>query len=577
MSGWGDLLKGKFKEVIDKSTGEKIFVDVNSREYELDAKGNIIGGLPEDSEAPVAPGAQTGFNFGSAAAPAGGGAPGGGFSFGVPTSSGCGAGAGGFSFGAAAPVSTGGVPGFSFGATPAPTAGGLLGGSFGFGAAAVVERRKRKALNELGRAVGDVYVAGNGDCSQMGLGEAEELMECAVPTKVACLSAKRIVMVACGGMHTVALTEGGRLWSWGCNDDCALGRDGDESVPEIVGGALESARVAAVSAGDCHSVALLADGRVFTWGTYKDSNGYIGYSPSPTGGALEKAETPTLVEALRGVTVTSIASGSNHTLAVARGQPELYAWGCGEQGQLGRPTDKKTRVQHLLPVRPALTIGGGGGGGGASAAAGGAGRALRVLNANFATHVASLLKSDAKGDWTDAMDEYLAHRASLATPASGGFGGGFGGGGGGGGIALDSVYGGSYHSFALGCDGSVWAFGLNNMGQLGVGKETTVAELEPKRVTGTQLATATAATAAATATRARTHPSCLPTPPLAPSLSPRRCADRVRPPARALFAAALDGKGVCMLGGGEHHSIALTAAGAAARARRAARARTVRS
>ena len=34
-----------------------------------------------------------------------------------------------------------------------------------------------------------------------------------------------------------------------------------------------------VTCGDNHSAALARDGRVFTWGTYKDSNGYIGYSP----------------------------------------------------------------------------------------------------------------------------------------------------------------------------------------------------------------------------------------------------------------------------------------------------------
>ena len=41
--------------------------------------------------------------------------------------------------------------------------------------------------------------------------------------------------VKAGGMHTVALTESGRVYTWGCNDEGALGREAncmeDECVP----------------------------------------------------------------------------------------------------------------------------------------------------------------------------------------------------------------------------------------------------------------------------------------------------------------------------------------------------------
>jgi regulator of chromosome condensation len=51
-----------------------------------------------------------------------------------------------------------------------------------------------------------------------------------------------------------------------------------------------------ISAGDNHTAALTRDGRVFTWGTYKDSNGYIGYAPG-----IDKAAEPRQV--LAGVSV----------------------------------------------------------------------------------------------------------------------------------------------------------------------------------------------------------------------------------------------------------------------------------
>ena len=44
------------------------------------------------------------------------------------------------------------------------------------------------------------------------------------------------------------------------------------------------------------------DAQVYTWGTYKDSNGYIGYAPG-----VEKAPTPTLVAGLPKVNHTLIS------------------------------------------------------------------------------------------------------------------------------------------------------------------------------------------------------------------------------------------------------------------------------
>ena len=73
--------------------------------------------------------------------------------------------------------------------------------------------------------------------------------------------------VACGGMHSVALTFDGKLFSWGCNDDDSLGRGGEESECHPVGGALAGAEVAMVTAGDSHTAALTRDGKVYSWGT----------------------------------------------------------------------------------------------------------------------------------------------------------------------------------------------------------------------------------------------------------------------------------------------------------------------
>ena len=61
----------------------------------------------------------------------------------------------------------------------------------------------------------------------------------------------------------------------------------------------------------------------------RQSNGYIGYSPTQ-----QKAKEPTLVPGLPAMEV--IAFGADHTIAVAADGYNVYAWGCGEKGQLGR-------------------------------------------------------------------------------------------------------------------------------------------------------------------------------------------------------------------------------------------------
>lgn len=52
-------------------------------------------------------------------------------------------------------------------------------------------------------------------------------------------------------MHTIAITPVGTVYSWGCNDEGALGRPGNEDQPLIV--PLEL-RVDGVTAGDSHTV-----------------------------------------------------------------------------------------------------------------------------------------------------------------------------------------------------------------------------------------------------------------------------------------------------------------------------------
>jgi regulator of chromosome condensation len=82
------------------------------------------------------------------------------------------------------------------------------------------------------------------------------------------LSAKSIIKISCGGMHTVALCRDGIVFSWGNNDVGALGRSGDENTPFRVEGSLNIPKTDIVT-GDSHSIAYSTiSNQVFFWGCY---------------------------------------------------------------------------------------------------------------------------------------------------------------------------------------------------------------------------------------------------------------------------------------------------------------------
>ncbi|XP_041648388.1 regulator of chromosome condensation [Cheilinus undulatus] len=172
-----------------------------------------------------------------------------------------------------------------------------------------------------GKDAGQVLVLGQGDVGQLGLGQ--DIIERKKPALVPL--PEKIVQVFAGGMHTVCLSDTGNVYTFGCNDEGALGREGSEMAPGKV--TLEG-KVVQVSAGDSHSAALTEDGTVYIWGSFRDSNGVIGL--------LEPMTTSNLpVKVPVTETVVKITSGNDHLIMVTL-EGNLCSLGNAEQGQLGR-------------------------------------------------------------------------------------------------------------------------------------------------------------------------------------------------------------------------------------------------
>eukprot|EP00899_Mesostigma_viride_P005341 jgi/Mesvir1/14808/Mv05445-RA.3 len=128
---------------------------------------------------------------------------------------------------------------------------------------------------------------------------------------------RRAVKVACGGRHSLILSERGELFSfgWGLYGQTGHGCTDDSFEPRLVG-ALAGCPVADVAASVWHTVAATVDGAVYAWGWNKF--GQLGLPESSS------ELTPALVESplLDDVCIVAVSCGARHTAVVSGACPQ---------------------------------------------------------------------------------------------------------------------------------------------------------------------------------------------------------------------------------------------------------------
>uniref|UniRef100_K3WGV0 BTB domain-containing protein n=1 Tax=Globisporangium ultimum (strain ATCC 200006 / CBS 805.95 / DAOM BR144) TaxID=431595 RepID=K3WGV0_GLOUD len=104
---------------------------------------------------------------------------------------------------------------------------------------------------------GAVYTFGRNDYGQLGLGHTKNV---ATPTLVETLARVRIVQVACGCYHTLALSDDGKVYPFGRNNHGQLGLETTRDClsPQLIP-SLRNQFVRKVAAGFYHSVCLTGD------------------------------------------------------------------------------------------------------------------------------------------------------------------------------------------------------------------------------------------------------------------------------------------------------------------------------
>lgn len=234
-----------------------------------------------------------------------------------------------------------------------------------------------KKINDAPTQVLDVYVFGEGTSGELGLGSkrvnGKKPIDVKRPRLNDNLLAKTVgvVQLSCGGMHVVALTRDNKILTWGVNDQGALGRDTNwdgglrdakesedsdsededddtginplESTPTAVSDDhfAPGTKFVQVVASDSASFVLTEDGRVYGWGTFRSSDGILGFT-----GNIRVQPTPLLLPTLKHITLLS--AGANHILALDL-KGNVVAWGSGQQNQLGRRIIERNKMSSLVP------------------------------------------------------------------------------------------------------------------------------------------------------------------------------------------------------------------------------------
>lgn len=319
----------------------------------------------------------------------------------------------------------------------------------------VLQRRYKThaILNELpviNATQCEVFAFGTGDMCELGLGP--EKASTVKRPRLSPYLAKNIVDIAVGGQHGLVLDAEGRVWSWGGNDLGALGRDTSghevlkdmdadesdddddpklnpaESIPALVDTDL---RFAKIEASDSLSIALTAEGDVYAWGSFRNSQGTMGFSDN-----VKIQERPAKIETLSNI--ASIAAGRDHVLALTQWGTVL-SWGDAENFRLGWKSNRSTLTPRELGLKNIVYVG--------------AGEfhsfAIDTSGKVLAWGLNQFGQCGIEGQSDNAAIDYPTYVDALE------------------GKGIVSVTGGEHHSLALSKDGTVYSFGRYDYHQIG--------------------------------------------------------------------------------------------------------------
>ena len=172
----------------------------------------------------------------------------------------------------------------------------------------------------LDQYVGDkLYVWGENSLYQLGTNSTSDIISPAEPL----VKATDWKQVICGGYHNFGLKTNNTLWAWGNN---AFGQLGVGNLVERrfavqVGSEFFWSKIAC---GLLHSAAIKTNGTIWTWG--RNESGQLGL------GNLTNQSSPNIIGS--DINWRYVACGGSHTIGI-KNDGTLWTWGKNTYGQLG--------------------------------------------------------------------------------------------------------------------------------------------------------------------------------------------------------------------------------------------------
>ncbi|AEE30775.1 unnamed protein product [Arabidopsis thaliana] len=174
-----------------------------------------------------------------------------------------------------------------------------------------------------------VWSWGAGTDGQLGTTKLQDEL---LPQLLSLTSLPSISMLACGGAHVIALTSGGKVFTWGRGSSGQLGH-GDIlniTLPKLVS-FFDDSVITQAAAGWSHSGFVSDSGCIFTCGN--GSFGQLGH------GDTLSLSTPAKVSHFNNDSVKMVACGMRHSLVLFAGN-QVCGFGSGKRGQLGFSSDR---------------------------------------------------------------------------------------------------------------------------------------------------------------------------------------------------------------------------------------------
>ncbi len=272
------------------------------------------------------------------------------------------------------------------------------------------------------QSVGSLWAWGNGVFGN-GIANSSESSPIKIGTDSSWIS------VSAGTLHSLGIRADGTLWAWGQNTYGQLGIGGtniNQLSPVQVGQANDWVQV---SAGQGHSLGIRSDGSLWAWG--RDQLGQLG-----DGGADSDRDIPVQVGGF--IDWISIEAGNTCSFGI-RSNGTLWAWGANTAGVLG--------IESVVKQRTPLQIG--------------SDSDWLSISTGRGSHCLALKSSGTLWAWGDNIKGQLGIGSIVGqenSPVQVGLNGNW--------IAISA---GDKFSLGVQSDGTLWAWGTNNLGQLGLG------------------------------------------------------------------------------------------------------------